>query len=62
MENLYMCGKLDMCICIPEVWEYKSERELSAEFIQNLIRILDVLPRYWELIYRVQKWTNHLTI
>lgn len=49
-ENPYMCGKLDMCTCIPEVWEYQSKKEICAEFIQNWIRILGVLPRYWKLI------------
>lgn len=55
MEDLYMCGKLDMCICIPGVWEYQSEKKLCAAFIQNWIRILDVLPRYWKLFFQVQK-------
>lgn len=50
MENLYMCGKVDTCTCIPKVWECQSKKELCAEFIQNWIRILDVLPRYWKLI------------
>lgn len=55
IEDLYICGKLDMCICIPGVWEYQSEKELCAAFIQNWIRILVVLPRYWKLFCQVQK-------
>lgn len=62
MENLYMCGKLDMYTYIPEVWEYQRKKVLCAEFIQNWVRIFDVVPGYWKLICQVQKWTNHLRI
>lgn len=48
--KIHICGKMDMCTCIPQVWEYQSKKEICAESSQNWIRILGVLPRYWKLI------------